>query len=468
MKIGNRLTIQFSIIVATILILFSISVYYFSQNFRKTKISRRLTDRAFTTARLLLEVKQVDKDLLKLIDKNSNVLPEELVEIYNDKFHKIYYSSEYDTIIYPKNIFINILKNGVVYFNNKNKDAIGGVYKFNNSNYFVLASAKDLYGKGKINDLEILLVICLGISIIITIAAGKIFSKRTLSPILQVIRQVDNITASNLNSRVNEGNKKDEIALLSITFNNMLERIESAFEMQRNFALNASHELRTPLTSITGQIEITLLNKRTVTEYEKILKSILEDIKSLNEFSNGLLDYAQSCIDVSSLMIKEIRIDELILQIQKETNKKYPQYNIFFNFNEYTENEDKLIVFANEGLLKIAFSNIVNNACKFSNDKSVSILIDFGNDDVILKFIDKGIGIPNEDIDKIFIPFFRSKNTSQDEGFGLGLSLVDKIIKIHNGKIHINSTLNIGTVVIIELPNKLSKRNSVNYAYSKF
>ena len=105
-------------------------------------------------------------------------------------------------------------------------------------------------------------------------------------------------------------------------------------------------------------------------------------------------------------------------------------------------------------MLKIAFINVIDNACKFSNNKSVSITIDFAKDFIKVKFIDNGIGIPQQDLDKIFVPFFRSQDTGQKPGFGIGLSLVNKIIKMHNGTIDVSSEINIGTIVNIILPYK--------------
>ena len=99
-----------------------------------------------------------------------------------------------------------------------------------------------------------------------------------------VVKQVDKITISSLDMRVNEGNGTDEIAQLAITFNKMLKRLESSFEMQRSFVSNASHELRTPLTSITGQIEVSLMKSRTHEEYETILESVLKTLKVLMLF----------------------------------------------------------------------------------------------------------------------------------------------------------------------------------------
>jgi signal transduction histidine kinase len=462
MKIGKRLTLQFCLIVASILICFSISIYYFSDYYQKNQFKSRLRDRAITTARLLIKVDEVDSKLLKLIDKNTNILPKEQVEILNNQFKRIYNSVDNDSINLSKELFNKIILLGEISFNDDKKDAIGVKYTFNKNDYAVLASAIDLYGLRKLENLKMLLVLSLFISIIITIIAGRFYSRQALLPISKVIKNVENITASNLNSRVDEGNKKDEIALLAITFNTMLERLESSFEIQKNFALNISHELRTPLTSITALIEIGLMKERNNSEYKEMLSSVLEDIKVLNELSNGLLDYVHSSIDVSLLMINEIRIDELILGIQEEISKRNPEYDIYFNFNELTENENTLIIYGNEGLLKIAFTNLVNNACKFSNEKSVSIKIDFTQYNVVVRFIDHGRGIPKEDVERIFKPFFRSNNTSGIEGFGLGLPLVEKIIKIHGGEINIVSELGKGTEVTIKLVNKISNKSCIS------
>jgi signal transduction histidine kinase len=268
---------------------------------------------------------------------------------------------------------------------------------------------------------------------------------------------VDKITISNLDLRVNEGNGTDEIAQLAITFNRMLERLESAFEMQRSFVSNASHELRTPLTAITGQIEVSLMKKRDVQEYENILHSVLEDIKNLGRLSNNLLDLAKASSDISEIKLRELRIDELLWQAQSELKKRNPDYTANIVFDKNIDDETKLIVFGNEHLIRSALINVMDNACKFSGNKSVNISLGMKENRVQLQFVDEGMGIDKNEQDQIFQPFYRASNARNINGHGLGLSLTKKIVDIHKGSIGIKSVLTKGTVVTITFPTHASK-----------
>jgi signal transduction histidine kinase len=316
----------------------------------------------------------------------------------------------------------------------------------------VIASAIDKYGLSKLNYLKWIIIIGFFTSIGLTVFLGRKFSNRALKPMSDVVKQVDKITIASLNTRVNVGNGTDEIAQLAITFNQMLERLESAFEMQRSFVSNASHELRTPLTSITGHIEVSLMKPRTQPEYEAILESVLVDIKNLNALSNGLLDLAKASSDISAIAIRTLRIDEILWETRAELLKRNKDYNISILFNEQIEDELELTVQGNDHLLKIAMINVMENACKYSADKSVTIVLSVVGKYVAAEFTDRGIGIDPAEIGQIFQPFFRASNGKNIAGNGLGLSLADKIIALHHGTISIVSELNKGTNVTISIP----------------
>jgi signal transduction histidine kinase len=232
----------------------------------------------------------------------------------------------------------------------------------------------------------------------------------------------------------------------------MLERLETAFEMQRSFVSNASHELRTPLTSITGQIEVSLMKSRTNEEYESILESVLEDIKNLNALSNGLLDLAKASSDISAIALHPLRIDEILWQTRAELIERKKDYHISIKFDEPIEDENQITILGNDHLLKTALVNLMDNACKFSSDKSVEIFLSARDKCIIAVFYDKGIGIDSVDMEKIFHPFFRAKNARNITGNGLGLTLTDKIIRIHRGTISIESQLQKGTKVTVCIP----------------
>jgi len=453
MNIRLKLSIQFTAIVLSILVLFSFAIYYFSADFRKNDFNTRLEEKALTTAKLLIEVKEVDSLLLKIIDKNTiNVLEDEKVVIYNDANKQIYKSSDKITEKTEPEILNQVKNQKKIRYTKNNNEHVGLVYSFDQKDYVVIASAYDKYGFMELKNLKIILVVGLLSSFLLTFLAGLFYSGRAMNPILGVIKQVNNISALHLDSRVNEGNGKDEIARLAITFNKMLERLELAFENQRQFVSNVSHELRTPLTSLTGQLEVTLMKERDVAEYEALLISMLEDIKTLNSLSNGLLELANSNIDIPAYQSKNTRIDEILFSAQSDLLKTHSNYIINIDFDEMPDEEQKLMVRANENLLKIAFINIMDNACKFSDQKRSDVNIGFSDKYVVIRFTDKGIGIPDEEMNKIFEPFYRASNSSKKQGHGIGLSLVKRIIEMHNGILNINSQIDVGTQITISLP----------------
>ncbi len=452
-NIRTRLTFQFTYIVTFILILFSFSIYYFSANYRESEFYTRLENKAINTAKLLIEVKEVDYDLLKIIDRNTiNALYKEKVVIYDYKDEQIYNSLDDDSIQVSKTLLDNIRLKKVIRYHQGKHEVIGLLYADKYDRFVVIASALDIYGRSKLNNLKWIIIIGFLISIGFTVFIGRIYANRALQPMSDVVKQVDKITISSLNMRVNEGNGTDEIAQLAITFNKMLVRLESAFEMQKSFVSNASHELRTPLTSITGQIEVSLMESNTQEEYEAILKSVLEDVKNLNSLSNGLLDLAKANSDISAIALRTLRFDEILWETRAELMGRKKNYNISIKFSEPIEDENEITVIGNDHLLKTAIVNLMDNACKFSPDKSVEIFLSVKDKYIVAEFVDKGIGIDAADMEKIFQPFYRAVNAKPISGNGLGLSLTDKIIQIHRGTISIESQLNKGTTVTVSIP----------------
>lgn len=451
--IRTRLSLQFTYIVTFILILFSFIIYYFSDSYREAEFYSRLEKKAMTTAKLLIHVKEVDYNLMKIIDRNTvNAINNETVMIFDNTDKQIYNSSDLEGIIDSKALISKIRQSGHVRFHQGEKEVIGMLYVNNNIPYVILASALDSYGLKKLSNLKWIIIVGFFISIGMTVYLSKIYATRALKPMSDVVSQVDKINIANMNLRVNEGNGTDEIAQLAITFNKMLARLESAFQMQRSFVSNASHELRTPLTSITGQIEVSLMKSRTQEEYRTTLESVLEDIKNLNALSNGLLDLAKASSDISAVALHALRIDEILWQTRSELLARKKDYNITIHFSQDIDDEKKLMVLANDHLLKTAITNIMDNACKFSSNKSVEILLSVKDNWIKAAFSDTGIGIEKTNMENIFVPFFRAENAKNVPGNGLGLSLTDKIIRLHQGTLSVDSVINQGTIVTIEIP----------------
>ncbi len=452
MKIRTKLALRFTIIVASILLFFAFAIYYFSSSYREQEFYSRLREKANNTAKLLIDVDEVSKDLLKIIDKNTASLPEEQIGVYDYNNKEIYSSGDSIDSKVDKGLLNEIRLKGELQQNANGKEVLGILFTGKYDRFVVIASAYDKYGVGKIRNLQLILILGLFACVLVTMIAGWSYAGQALSPISKVVGEVDEITASNLSQRVNEGNGRDEIAQLAVTFNQMLNRIEEAFKLQKSFVSNASHELRTPLTSITGQLEVALIKQRDPGEYVAIIRSALEDINSLSKLTNGLLILAQANMDASALRLKDVRMDELLWQTRNELLKSTPLYKINIEILDFPEDENMLTVNGSEQLLKSAILNLMVNACKFSPDREVFISFNVKNDSIQLVFKDHGIGISPENLKNIFQPFFRGDNAKMYPGHGLGLSLTQKIIALHKGEMRIESVISQSTTVTITFP----------------
>ena len=252
--------------------------------------------------------------------------------------------------------------------------------------------------------------------------------------------------------RLDDNKNTVEIDRLTTTFNNLLNRIEIAFETNKNFISNASHEFGTPLTAIIGEADVALLKDRTPVEYKDALQKILKHSERLNKISQSLLFLAQIGYKENKLNYTILRTDELILQANEIMNQLVPKNNIKIDFELLPENPKKLKIFGNKELLILAMTNILTNACKYSSNKPVVVSLASTNNEIVMIFKDQGIGIPESELPFIFDPFYRASNTAAYDGYGIGLPLTQNIIKIHKGELIISSILHKGVTLQVKLP----------------
>ncbi len=453
MKIRNKLTFLFTLLVATIMVLFSFSIHYFYALYRRQEFYNHLEEKAFTTVRLLKEVNGINPEILQLIDRNEiTSLYDEEVTIYNEQ-NKIIYDS--GNTPFPVSLdFIQQVREGkTIQLQSGMKEVLAVPYRKGKDRLVIIISAIDKYGFAKVDILTNLLIIGWIASVGLVCIAGWIFSGNAMKPVANIVRQVKEITAFNLSARLDTGNSQDELTQLSRTFNEMLARLDEAFATQKMFVSHASHELRTPLAILTSQIEVELMREDLPQQYRKKFESILEEIKMMNQLSNGLLELTRASADVNTIAFSKIRIDEVLWEAQNELLKKKPDYQISIDFEESPEEESALTVNGNEPLLKRALMNLMENGCKFSDKKQVRVLLNIEPKYITIKFIDEGEGIAENDMSHIFEPFYRSARTRHIAGHGIGLPLTLKVIQLHGGTLKVNSHLNQGTTMTVLLPN---------------
>lgn len=453
MQIRKKLTYRFIAIVAFILFFSSLAIYISSADYRRDDFYNRLLNKARNTAKLLIEVEEVDAKLLHRMEQdNPASLPEEKIVIFNYKNQRIFNTDRELELKISQDLIDQIRLEEEVRYKENGFEVVGFMFADTYDRFVVIAAGKDIYGLSKLRNLRNILLFVFAISIIIVSISGWLFAGQALHPISKLVERVNNIGITSLNLRLDEGKNQDEISQLASTFNQMLDRLEKAFNMQKNFIANASHELRTPLTAITGQLEVVLMKDREADEYRQTMSSVLDDMKSLNNTSNRLLLLAQASSETSQVDIKPLRVDDLLWQVRQELTKRHPDYSIEIGFSESMEDEAQLTITGNEQLLKTAISNLAENGCKYSNNHQVEIFVLPCPKHLHILFKDQGIGIAEQELRHIFEPFHRGTNALGYKGHGIGLSLVDRILQLHHGRIEVQSTLGKGTTFTIILP----------------
>lgn len=438
--------------VSLMLLLFGMSVYYFQREYAYTDFYKRLETRVTVAARYYFDFSDKNAQMLKrLRDDHLEKLSDEREYIVplkgNLDFKAI--SDEYGLPIeFVKKVYYTsgtrYQKDHVFYYG----------AKFNKSSgvYLVVVSAKNYYSTHHLILLRNILIASGSISIFIIIYLSYFFSKRIFEPINQIIKEVNSISTDNIHMRLDEVKDNAEMERLTSTFNNMLSRIEIAFETNKNFISNASHEFSTPLTSIIGEADVALLKERSAEEYKDALSKILNQAERLNSISQSLLYLAQIGYKDNKLSSEIVRMDELVLHAKEIMNELIPKNNIQIDFNLLPENPMKLKVRGNKELLLLSLTNVLSNACKYSNNQDVVVSLASTDSDVIVIIKDQGIGIPETELKYIYDPFFRATNTNNYDGYGIGLPLTRNIIRIHKGELLVSSEHQKGVTVQIKLP----------------
>jgi signal transduction histidine kinase len=458
LRIRTKISLIFTAMTAVVLVLLSVFVYFFNSRYTRNDFYNRLRDRALITAQAYLEADEastyVYSDILR---KYIKKMPEEEQYFYhvNLPTRKVW-SDSLEMVIKPE--FLNeILDNGYTRYTENKKYSYGLLYRDNEGDYIVLVTAEDLSGNRKLNNLrQVLLSGCL-LSLVFIYFLGKFYADQILRPITKITRRVNEIEASNLHLRMDPGKSKDELQELVLTFNKMLDRLETSFEIQNNFLSHASHELKNPLTAILGEAEITLSRPRSAESYVASIQNISNEAARLELLTDNLFKLAQASFDGQGLIRKPFRVDEMIMFLKKEFQKTKPDRQIHFILNVPDGNDDLLVINGFESMFEIALSNLIENACKFSDDE-VSFKIVAEKKSIIFTVKDKGIGIPDGEVKKVFDPFFRASNVRSIKGFGIGLPLTKKIIELHDGTIEVKSEPNKGTEILVTIPRSVRKK----------
>ena len=454
MKLSLKINLLFTLIVSGILLVMSVIIYNISRQNVRREFEQRLENRAARTAYLYTVFRNDTTNLLKSLDANA---PPQLfnksIIVYNLQHRVLYEFHDLPNAAFrPDTSLLTTMKPGTTYFFMKDgKEACIYYREADQDDFLVVVAADNVSGKEYINDLKNIFLVFLPGAVLFTLIVGYLFSLSIIKPIKETIHDAKLITSQNLSKRLFVGRRKDELAQLNATFNDLLNRLEESFSIQRRFISNASHELSTPLTSVSSQIEVALLQDRPADQYKQVLQSILEDVQELNQLTKNLLEIAKAGTH-GTISLDKIRLDEVLFRAHGEVLKQHPGFRIIIKFEDLPEDENECSVFGNSHLLHSAFKNIMENGCKYSPDNTVHVKLSFRGQDAELTFTNKSDTLSADELNRLFEPFYRSLNAEGQPGVGLGLTLTRRIIGLHKGTLRAESDPEKGTIFTIVLP----------------
>lgn len=443
-KITIRLTVKYALLIFITLIimnvttLVSVKLYTNNQSYDHVRnIGETIENK------LEIDESFSDYDLNDISQMNENID----INIIKDG-NIIFATEESDEFKMPvasmrKPKSIRVEGDQIIYFN---KEFINET-----NETFTVQVIKDMDDENDFIELLFWILLILNVlSFLVSIILGFIMSKRALAPIEKIVKQAKSISGSDLSKRINIQGPDDELKRLAETFNEMIASIEKRYEIQNRFALDASHEIATPLSVINGYIDIIRRWGKDDPEiFNEAIVSIKKEIKNMTQLLDKLLFVARTDNDISEIEKEEFCLNELIVEIIKESKLIHANFDIHLNSNE------SLSVYADRGLIKQMIRAILDNSIKYSKE-STQILVDSKKvkDKFEIEITDQGMGISSEDLPHIFDRFYRvdKARTRVLGGSGLGLSIVKWIAEAHGGSVKVESRLGKGTKVSIIMP----------------
>lgn len=304
--------------------------------------------------------------------------------------------------------------------------------------------------------LMLLMAVAVPLALLLGGLGGLVIANQALRPVDRIRRAAERINEGDLTERVPIPATMDEIGLLAATFNQMIARLQAAFERQKQFTSDASHELRTPLAIMRGDIEIALRRDRTTEEYQRVLASALDEVVRLTKLVEDLLLLARADTGRVELQCRPMNLSLLCRDLIEYIAPLAHQQGLDLHLQlsggpKYAD----LIVLADENRLRQLLLNLIGNAIKYTDSGGrVELTLDKEGRWIVIRVRDNGRGIAVEDLPLIFDRFFRrSRMTSEPSvpGFGLGLAISKWIVESHGGTISVESQPGLGTEVTVRL-----------------
>lgn len=297
-----------------------------------------------------------------------------------------------------------------------------------------------------------LLLWSIPVVLVLVILIGVVFANRLVAPIIEIADVAEQISYKDLTQRVTSQYNDDEIYTLINAFNGMIDRLQRSFSHIVNFNSHVAHELKTPIAIIKGECEVALRNKQKPEEYRDALKAILEETQRMLKIVEDLLLLARLSYSTSVFSFVEFDLKEFFREMCLKQQLLALPAGVALTFSLPKET---IKVKGDPVHLGRLFVNIISNAIKFTpRDGNVDVGVTVKGRDLMVRISDTGIGIAQDDIEKIFNQFYHKSpvELADAQGTGLGLSIAKSIAESHGGRITVESAVKRGSVFTVVLP----------------
>ena len=390
MKTGNKIALFYTAITIGIISVVTVVFYFVATDYISRLYYSYLTEKAYATAQKHWEKDELDEeDYARIQQHYEETLPVAAEILLNaDSITEAH--SVLSRYLTDEKI-ASLYAGNVVRFHEGKELGAAVYYPDNEGNFIVLVVSSNQYGGDIQHRIGWLLLGLILVSSVLIYFVGRLYATR------------------------------------------MVDRIDAAYQSEKAFISNPSHELNNPLTAIQGECEISLLKERSPEEYQAALRRIATETSRIIQLIKHLLFLSHGDKEIQKSAMETIFLADFLMQ--------FSSARISFSPDNFS-----YMIRANPYLLKIAIKNILSNACKYSDDKPVEMRLRGS----VLTISDRGIGIPPEELKRIFQPFYRASNTREYAGHGVGLSLSLRILSTYGAKVNIISDLGVGTIVEID------------------
>jgi two-component system heavy metal sensor histidine kinase CusS len=294
-------------------------------------------------------------------------------------------------------------------------------------------------------------LIMLAITVVVCPLIAYLVARRGLRPVREISETARHIGSATLSARIESAGYPIELAALADTFNAMLDRLDDSFRRISQFSADIAHELRTPIHNLRGAAEVTLNRARSIDEYKEALTSCLEETVRLSDLIGRLLFLARAENPGTHLEREQVCLAEELAAVREYYANAASEAGVTLSVTA----KDDLVVALDQGLLRGAIGNLVVNSLTHTppgGTITLAAVVDDGH--ARIEVCDTGIGIPPQDLPRVFDRFFRAdrSRSSQPGSMGLGLAIVKGIVMLHGGQTEIESEVGTGTRIALTFP----------------